>query len=99
MELAASCALLALLTLGWALLGPAAPWGDWRAWAVGVLSQGTGVFGMLILLRKRPHSVCVSLSRAVSLLAGLAAALWLGQHVSGGEWAAAALLVLVLVAG
>lgn len=41
--------------------------------AVGVLSQGTGVFGGLILLDKRENTFCVPVNRASSILAGLVA--------------------------
>lgn len=46
---------------------------------VGILSQGTGVFGGLILLDKRENTFCVPVNRVSSLLAGVVAsyALWL----------------------
>jgi hypothetical protein len=46
---------------------------------VGILSQGTGVFGGLILLDKRENTFCVPVNRISSLLAGVVAsfALWL----------------------
>ncbi|MBK8259551.1 MAG: hypothetical protein IPK82_43710 [Polyangiaceae bacterium] len=40
---------------------------------VGVLSQGTGVFGGLVLLDKRENTFCVPVNRASSVLAGLVA--------------------------
>lgn len=40
---------------------------------IGVLSQGTGVVGALILLDKRENSFCVPINRASSILAGLVA--------------------------
>lgn len=40
---------------------------------VGLLSQGTGVFGGLILLDKRENTFCVPVNRASSVLAGLLA--------------------------
>lgn len=40
---------------------------------VGILSQGTGVFGGLILLDKRENTFCVPVNRASSVLAGLVA--------------------------
>ncbi len=43
------------------------------AMLVGLLSQGTGVFGGLILLDKRENSFCVPVNRASSILAGLVA--------------------------
>lgn len=44
---------------------------------VGVLSQGTGVFGGLILLDKRENTFCVPVNRASSVLAGIVASLLL----------------------
>ncbi len=40
---------------------------------VGVLSQGTGIFGGLILLDRRENSFCVPVNRASSILAGICA--------------------------
>lgn len=40
---------------------------------VGLLSQGTGIFGGLILLDKRENTFCVPVNRASSILAGLVA--------------------------
>lgn len=100
-EFAATALLLPPIAVVWALVTPApvAAWLDWRPWVVGVLSTGTGVLGTAVLLLQKPHSVCASVSRAVSLLAGLAAALWLGQTVSIGEQIGVLLLAAVLVAG
>lgn len=46
---------------------------------IGVLSQGTGIFGALVLLDKRENSFSVPVNRASSLLAGVVAttSLWL----------------------
>lgn len=44
---------------------------------VGVLSQGTGVFGGLVLLDKRENTFCVPVNRASSVLAGLLASVYL----------------------
>jgi hypothetical protein len=48
---------------------------------IGVLSQGTGIFGGLILLDRRENTFCVPVNRASSILAGLvgsvALAIWL----------------------
>ena len=44
---------------------------------VGVLSQGTGVFGGLVLLDKRENTFCVPVNRASSVLAGLLASVFL----------------------
>ncbi len=40
---------------------------------IGLLSQGTGIFGGLILLDKRENTFCVPVNRASSILAGLVA--------------------------
>ncbi len=45
----------------------------WMAVIVGLLSQGTGIFGGLILLDKRENTYCVPVNRASSILAGLVA--------------------------
>lgn len=45
--------------------------------ATGVLSQGTGVFGGLILLEKQENTFCVPVNRASSVLAGLLASVYL----------------------
>lgn len=74
---------------------------------IGVLSQGTGVFGGLVLLDARDHTFCVPLNRASSVLAGVVAALALGLFgasamPSRGELIGAGLLlvsVLVLSLG
>jgi hypothetical protein len=41
---------------------------------IGVLSQGTGLFGTLVLLDARENTFCVPLNRASSILAGVLAA-------------------------
>lgn len=49
--------------------------------AIGLLSQGTGVFGALILLDGRENAFCVPVNRASSVLAGVLASAtlaWLG---------------------
>ncbi len=51
---------------------------------VGLLSQGTGVFGGLILLDKRENSFCVPVNRASSILAGVLAGYLLLAFVGGG---------------
>lgn len=61
-----------------------APW----AILIGVLSQGTGIFGALVLLDKSENSFSVPVNRASSLLAGVVATLsmfWLG-HGKALEW-------------
>ncbi len=80
----APAALLALVLLGlWG--GPAfgeirdgftsLPWSIEALWVVviGVLSQGTGVFGALVLLDQRENSFSVPVNRASSVLAGVVA--------------------------
>lgn len=74
---------------------------------MGVLSQGTGFFGGLVLLDASENTFCVPLNRASSILAGLLAAtflaLWRGQALpTVPELFGAGLLVvgiLVLWAG
>jgi hypothetical protein len=69
---------------------------------IGLLSQGTGIFGGLVLLDKRENSFCVPVNRASSLLAGTAAAfivwqLWHGARPAGDELIGAALLVAAIL--
>lgn len=69
---------------------------------VGLCSQGTGVFGALILLDERESSFCVPVNRASSILAGLVAtvALWLlalGGPPSQPEMIGAALVTAAIV--
>jgi drug/metabolite transporter (DMT)-like permease len=73
-----------------------------HALLVGLLSQGTGIFGGLILLDKRENSFCVPVNRASSVLAGVAAsyglALLIGGHAPGGvELVGAGLVVAAIV--
>lgn len=68
---------------------------------VGLLSQGTGIFGALILLDARENSFCVPINRASSILAGLLATLLLqvfgfGQQLGTGELAGAALVIAAI---
>ena len=51
------------------LLGPI----GWVALVAGVCSQGTGIFGSLVLLDRRENSFCIPVNRASSVLAGVAA--------------------------
>lgn len=86
------------LRAGFSDLGPALPW----VIAIGVLSQGTGVFGALVLLDGRENAFCVPVNRASSVLAGLVGSaglsLLLGAAPPGGsELAGAALLVVALL--
>ena len=48
-----------------------------HAMAIGVLSQGTGIFGGLIFLDRRENTYCVPVNRASSVLAVLIASLFL----------------------
>ncbi|MEK6608324.1 MAG: hypothetical protein AABZ30_11730 [Myxococcota bacterium] len=73
---------------------------------IGIFSQGTGIFGGLILLDKREHTFCVPVNRASSVLAGVVASYGLmaalGQRAPskrellGAALIGAALLVLSL---
>lgn len=45
----------------------------WLVLLVGLLSQGTGIFGGLILLDRRENTFCVPVNRASSILAGVCA--------------------------
>ena len=68
---------------------------------VGLLSQGTGIFGGLILLDKRENTFCVPVNRASSILAGLGASyslsLLLGNPPpSASELLGAALIVAAI---
>ena len=56
---------------------------------IGVLSQGTGIFGGLILLDRRENTFCVPVNRASSILAGVLASLSLAfffGHRAPGPW-------------
>ena len=73
---------------------------------VGLLSQGTGIFGGLILLDKRENTYCVPVNRSSSILAGVVAsfslAAWLGMaapsayELAGAGLVVAAILVLTI---
>jgi drug/metabolite transporter (DMT)-like permease len=108
---ATPAALVALAILAW--FGPAslaAPlrhgfvgaWSDPLViWAVlaGIFSQGTGVFGGLMLLDAQEASYCVPLNRAASILGGVVAttvlAIGFGRSFpTGWELAGAGLLVI-----
>lgn len=113
-QLVATPAALALL-LGFAALGPedvsAALMQGFRGldlgaalgWGVviGLLSQGTGIFGGLILLDGRENTFCVPVNRASSILAGVAAAYllvgWLGKAPPGATELVGAALVVAAV--
>ena len=71
----------------------------WVAILVGLLSQGTGVFGGLILLDKRENTFCVPVNRASSVLAGLVATLVMGAFAGGKGLAGSEMVGAVLVMG
>lgn len=69
---------------------------------IGLFSQGTGIFGALVLLDARENTFSVPVNRASSILAGVLAtvALWLfleGPAPDLGELAGAGLVVLAIV--
>jgi hypothetical protein len=51
---------------------------------IGICSQGTGIFGGLILLDKRENTYCVPVNRCSSILAGVAAS-YIGVATLGGK--------------
>jgi hypothetical protein len=70
--------------------------------AIGVLSQGTGIFGALILLDGRENAFCVPVNRASSVLAGVLAstalfALGLEQRMPTSELFGAAFVLGAIV--
>ncbi len=73
------------------------------ALVIGLLSQGTGVFGALILLDGRENAFCVPVNRASSVLAGVLASavlagLALAEPVPTSELLGAALVLGAIVA-
>lgn len=94
-QMVATPVLVALLGIG-ALIGEGAFLGDLRAGfttffdrpvlahaiVIGLCSQGTGIFGGLVLLDKRENSYSVPVNRCASVLAGVSASyvimFWLG---------------------
>jgi hypothetical protein len=75
-----------------------APW----AIAIGVLSQGTGIFGALVLLDKRENTFSVPVNRASSMLAGVVAtlglwALGVGKMLDWREAVGAGLVISAIV--
>jgi drug/metabolite transporter (DMT)-like permease len=75
MALVAPANIAVPLQSGWT--GEAGATGILLTVLVGILSQGTGIFGGLILLDRRENSFCVPVNRASSMLAGLIATLLL----------------------
>jgi drug/metabolite transporter (DMT)-like permease len=66
---------------------------------IGLLSQGTGIFGGLILLDRRENAFCVPVNRASSILAGVLAtaalSVWLGQRPVAPRELLGAVLVMI----
>jgi len=73
------------------------------AFLAGLCSQGTGIFGSLVLLDKRENTFCIPVNRASSVLAGvaasglLAALLPMMRLPATGELLGAALMIGALV--
>ena len=71
--------------------------------AIGALSQGTGIFGALILLDARENAFCVPVNRASSVLAGVLATaalaiMGLGHGLPASElWGAGCVLGAIVV--
>lgn len=59
---------------------------------IGVLSEGTGIFGGLVLLGKQENTYCVPVNRASSLLAGVTASFGLAIF-GNGQWPGAPELI------
>ncbi len=69
---------------------------------IGLFSQGTGIFGSLILLDRRENTYCVPVNRSSSVLAGILATLSLTVLLGTKpppwtEFAGAAMIVLAIV--
>lgn len=69
---------------------------------IGIFSQGTGIFGGLILLDKRENTYCVPVNRCSSILAGVAASylamgLFDGKPPSSYELGGAALIIAAIL--
>lgn len=110
---AAPAAVVGLAAIAFFVAGPApetilagftSAWRSPDLWAivlVGLFSQGTGIFGGLVLLDARENTFCVPLNRASSVLAGVVAGLvlaTLGQALpSWAELLGAGLLVGAIV--
>lgn len=107
---------LVLLLVGYAFLGTGTPSAELRegftsflqsghvafAVVIGLLSQGTGIFGGLVLLDRRENTFCVPVNRASSILAGVAASVGLhlvfARPLPGGlELFGAGLIVAAIV--
>ncbi|MBS2018403.1 MAG: hypothetical protein JST00_36395 [Deltaproteobacteria bacterium] len=66
---------------------------------IGILSQGTGVFGALVLLDGRENAFCVPVNRASSVLAGVLASVSLAVLGLGKRTATPELLGAAMVLG
>ncbi len=107
---------LVLLLVAYALLGTGSTAAELRAGftsflgsghvlfavVIGLLSQGTGIFGGLVLLDRRENTFCVPVNRASSILAGVAASaslyvLFAKAPPGGLELFGAALIVAAIV--
>jgi hypothetical protein len=69
---------------------------------IGVMSQGTGIFGGLILLDRRENTFCVPVNRSSSILAGIVATFGLyllssGRRPSTHELIGAALIITAIL--
>lgn len=114
-QMVATPVLVCLLAIG-ALIGQGRFLGDLRAGfttffdrpvvlegiLIGLFSQGTGIFGGLVLLDKRENSYSVPVNRCASVLAGIVASyvimLWLGgAGPSGHELMGAFLIVQAIL--
>lgn len=105
-------ALAAYALVGPGSIGDSLRWGFTGVWSsnawllillIGLLSQGTGVFGALVLLDRRTNVFCVAVNRASSVLAGTLATgtlglVGLGAAITGRELLGAGLLVAALLA-
>lgn len=60
-------------------------------------SQLTGIYGGAVLIGRAEHTATVPLNRAASMLAGLIGSVLLGQHITRGQAAGFALLLLAVL--
>jgi drug/metabolite transporter (DMT)-like permease len=65
--------------------------------AIGMCSQLTGIYGGAVLIGRAEHTATVPLNRAASMLAGLIGSVLLGQHITRGQAAGFALLLLAVL--
>ena len=81
-----------------AVAGAASLSNGW-VYVAGLASQGCGYFGGMLLMRQAPHSLCVPLNRAASVLAGLLASCALGRWPSRWEIFGALVMTIALAVG